>query len=342
MTAVGNEVSAGASPARARLKDFARVATARVDDAAEAIGRIFCPHDLTPVDHSEDGFFAHHNCAGFDGFSINYVAYGGSVAINPGCLDRFFLLQMPLSGSAAIRTTARELATGPQHVASLLSPTIPTEMTWRDDCAQLILLLDRKLVEHRAAALGGVAVRPVEFDPAVELSGPLGQALSARIEHLVTTAEQLGPHKTLPVVAAADWREQFLSVLLNGQGNSLSSAIDVFNGRAEAQPAALKRVRAYLETRATEPLDLAELAEIAGTGIRALQLGFRRHFGTTVSEMLLDIRLAHLNARLKTARPGERIVDLAFDLGFTHLSRMASAYRAKFGESPKATLRRAG
>src|ERR1700757_1338699 len=46
--AVGNEVSA-----RGRLKDFARVATARVDDAAEAIGRIFCPHDLTPVNHSE-------------------------------------------------------------------------------------------------------------------------------------------------------------------------------------------------------------------------------------------------------------------------------------------------
>ena len=340
VTAVGNEVSASANSPSARLTDFARVATARVDDAAEAIGRIFCPHDLTPVDHSASDFSAHHNCADFDGFSVNYVAYGGSVAINPGCLDRFFLLQMPLSGSASVRTAARELTTGPRHTASLLSPTIPTEMTWRGDCAQLILLLDRRLVEHRAAALGGVAVRPVEFDPAVALSGPLGQTLSARIEHLVAAAERHGSRKTLSAVAAADWRESFLNVLLNGQRHSLSSAIDVFNGRTEAQPAALKRVRAYLESRATEPLDLAELAEIAGTGIRALQLGFRRHFGTTVSEMLLDIRLAHLNARLKTARPGERIVDIAFDLGFTHLSRMASAYRAKFGESPKATLQR--
>ncbi|MBA1914216.1 AraC family transcriptional regulator, partial [Escherichia coli] len=93
--------------------------------------------------------------------SVNYVAYGGSVAINPGCLDRVFLLQIPLCGSASVRTAARELTTGPRHIASLLSPTIPTEMTWRDDCAQLILLLDRKLVEHRAAALGGVAVRPI-------------------------------------------------------------------------------------------------------------------------------------------------------------------------------------
>ncbi|MFN5039854.1 MAG: hypothetical protein ACK5E0_25285, partial [Bradyrhizobium sp.] len=47
VTVVGDEVSTRADPARARLKDFARVATARVDDAAEAIGRIFCPHDLT-------------------------------------------------------------------------------------------------------------------------------------------------------------------------------------------------------------------------------------------------------------------------------------------------------
>lgn len=323
-----------------RLKDFSRVATPRVDAAADAIGRIFCPHELTPVDRSEQDFFALHNCADFDGFSVNYVAYGGSVKINPGCLDRFFLLQLPLSGGAAIRTAARDVTTGPQHTASLLSPTIPTEMTWRGDCAQLILLLDRKLMEHRAAALGGVAVRPVEFDPAVALTTAPGQALAAKIKDLVTLAEALGPRKGLSRVAAAEWRAALLDALLNGQRHSLSSAIDVFNGRAETQPAALKRARAYLQTRATEPLDLAELAEIAGTGIRALQLGFRRHFGTTMTEMLLDIRLAELNARLKTARPDERIVDIAFELGFTHLSRMASAYRAKFGESPKATLQR--
>ncbi|WP_433995686.1 AraC family transcriptional regulator [Bradyrhizobium tropiciagri] len=333
--ATGNEILA-----RTRLKDFARVKTERVDDAAESVGRIFCPHKLTPIDRSEADFFAIHNCAGFDGFSVNYVAYGGSVAIDPGCLDRFFLLQLPLHGSAAISTAAREVTTGPQHTASLLSPTIPTEMIWRGDCAQLILLLDRKLVEHRAAALGGGAAQTVEFDPAVALTGPLGQALAAKIDHLVTHAEQLGPRREMSAVASAEWRETFLNALLNGQRHSLSAAIDVFNGRAETQPAALKRARAYLETRATEPLDLAELAEIAGTGIRALQLGFRRHFGATVTEMLLDIRLAQLNARLKTARPGERIVDIAFDLGFTHLSRMASAYRAKFGESPKATLHR--
>jgi len=83
------------------------------------------------------------------------------------------------------------------------------------------------------------------------------------------------------------------------------------------------------------------LAEVTGIGIRALQIGFRRHFGTSISQMLLDIRLAHLNARLSSARPGQHVTDIAYELGFTHLSRMARAYGRKFGETPSATLRRA-
>jgi AraC-like DNA-binding protein len=322
-----------------RLADFARVSTASVDDAAEAIGRIFCPHELKPVGRTENDFSAQHNCAAFDGFSVNYVAYGGSVSIDPGCLDRFFLLQFPLHGYAEIRTAAREVTTAPGATASLLSPTLPTRMTWQQDCAQLILLLDRKLMEHRAAALAGTSTRAVEFDPSVDLTATLGHALQAGICDLVDLAEHLGPTKRLSPLAAADWRERLLSSLLNGQDHSLSRVIAVFEGRIETQPATLKRARAWLEAQADEPLDLVQLADAAGVGIRALQLGFRRHFGTTISAMLQDIRLARLNARLKSAGPDERVVDIAFDLGFTHLSRMASAYREKFGESPSATLR---
>jgi AraC-like DNA-binding protein len=323
-----------------RLGGFSRVATTRVDDAADAIGRIFCPHDLKPVGRSDAEFYALHNCSAFDGFSISYVAYGGSVSIDPGCLDRFFLLQIPLTGSASVRTASREIETVPAQTASLLSPTIPTEMIWHDSCAKLILLLDRKLVEQRAAALAGTSVRPIEFDPEVLLTRSLGRRLQAQIEQLVASTESLGPKRGLPAIAAAEWRDLCLNALLDGQHHSLSSAIEVFEGRAETQPAALRRARAYLEARAAQPLNMGELSDAAGSGIRALQIGFRRHFGTTISDMLLDIRLAQLNTRLRTARSDERIVDIAFDLGFTHLSRMASAYRAKFGESPKTTFRR--
>src|ERR1700749_4860953 len=85
-----------------RLAGFCRVATASVDDAAEQIGRIFCLHALQPLKPASHACWSRHNCAPFAGFSNNYSAYGGSVLIGPGCLDRFFLVQIPLGGSARV------------------------------------------------------------------------------------------------------------------------------------------------------------------------------------------------------------------------------------------------
>ena len=323
----------------ARLAAFNRVSTGSVDDAAEAIGRIFCPHELTPAGASASEFFALHNCAIFGGLSVNYVAYGGSVSIDPGCLERFFLLQIPVHGSARIQTASRDIATAPGANASLLSPTIPTRMTWQGNCAQIILLVERRLLEQRAAALSGRAIGAVEFDPMIDLSSACSGALQSQVLAFVDLAERIGPQRQLSPIAAANMRETLLGGLLHGLRHSASDAIDRFGGRIEALPRSVRRAREFLDAHAEEPLDLALLAEAAGTGIRALQLGFRRHFGTSISQMLLDIRLAHLNRRLTGASPDERITDIAFELGFTHLSRMASAYRAKFGEAPSATMR---
>jgi AraC-like DNA-binding protein len=338
MSAAVLEMSASASAAE-RLADFARVATDDVDEAAEQIGRIFCPHDLKPAQARAAGFSARHNCAAFDGFSINYVTYGGSVSIDPGCLERFFLLQVPLTGTARIRAGAGDFDAVPDRTASLLSPTIPTRMMW-SDCAQVILLLDRRMVEQRAAALSGRVAGTVEFDPVIDLDAPSGRALRTSLGGLMTLAERLGPSGRLSPVATADWREALLDHLLNGQRHGLSDAIRTFSGQAERLPRALRVARDRLADSAGEPLDLAQLACAAGIGIRALQLGFRRHFGVSISEMLLDMRLAGLHARLAQARPDASITEIAFDLGFTHLGRMAGAYREKFGETPSATLRR--
>ncbi|GGI19287.1 transcriptional regulator [Bradyrhizobium guangdongense] len=322
-----------------RLAAFARVTTDDVDEAAEQIGRIFCPHDLKPARPRAAGFSARHNCADFDGFSINYVAYGGSVSIDPGCLDRFFLVQIPLSGTAHIHAGAGEFDAAPGRIASLLSPTIPTRMMW-SDCAQAILLLDRRMVEQRAAALSGAAAGAVEFDPVVDLNTSSGQALRTSLAELMTLAERLGPSGLMSPVTMADWREVLFDRLLNGLRHDRSDAIRTFSGQAERLPRALRAARDHLADNAGEPLDLVQLACAAGIGIRALQLGFRRHFGLSISQMLLDMRLAGLHARLAQASPDVSITDIAFDLGFTHLGRMAGAYRAKFGETPSATLRR--
>ena len=323
-----------------RLAAFNRVSTDSVDGAADEIGRIFCPHRLTPARGPSSEFFALHNSADVGGLSVNYVAYGGAVSIDPGCLERFFLLQIPVRGRAWVQTASRDVAAAPGSGASLLSPTLPTRMSWESDCAQIILLVERRLLEQRAAALSGQPVRAIEFEPAVDLCSGNNRALQSQVMEFVDLAERLGPQRQLSPIAAANLRETLLGSLLNGLRHSATDAMDKFGGRSEALPRSVQRAREFLNAHADEPLDLVELAEAAGTGIRALQLGFRRHFGTSISQMLLDIRLAHLNNRLTGASPDARITDIAFELGFTHLSRMANAYRTKFGETPSATMRR--
>jgi transcriptional regulator GlxA family with amidase domain len=202
------------------------------------------------------------------------------------------------------------------------------------------LLIERRLLEQRAAALAGMPVRAVEFEPAIELSTANGRALQSHVWNLVDLAERTGPRNSLAPLAAADLRETLLGSLLHGTRHGLSDAIEMFGGQAETLPRSLRRVREYLHAHAEDPLDLVRLAEVAGIGIRALQLGFKRHFGQSISETLLGIRLAHLNVRLNSAACHDRITDIAFELGFTHLSRMATAYCEKFGETPSATRRR--
>jgi transcriptional regulator GlxA family with amidase domain len=138
----------------------------------------------------------------------------------------------------------------------------------------------------------------------------------------------------------ATLRESIVGLLLTGQPHNLSHAINRPSPHRETVPPAFKRARESLEAHAAEPLDLERLAQLSGIGIRSLQLGFKRHFGVSISSVLQDIRLERLNARLLNSRPGERVIDIAFDVGFAHLGRMASVYRARFGESPSATLRR--
>ena len=337
---VGGTVSVSDGAAPARLAAFSRVCTTDVDEAADEIGRIFCPHGLAPTGRSDPGFHALHNSADFGEFSINYVSYGGSVSIDPGCLDRFFLLQVPLRGHARVSTGGRTVAASAERAASLLSPTVPTRMVWQDDCAQLILLMERRIVERRAAALAERADGVIEFDPEVDLTTSFGRALRAQLDYLVDLAEHAGPSQAFSPMLTAMLREAALSLLLTGQRHSFTEAIAQIDHSPAPLPGVLRKARQYLEAHAAEPLDLERMARAAGIGIRSLQLGFQRHFGTSISQILQDIRLAHLHARLRAAQPCERVIDIAFDLGFTHPSRMASAYRARFGESPSDTLRR--
>ncbi len=146
------------------------VDTRSVDEARDAIGRIFCPHFLGPTGRQTGTFHACHNAVALPGFSVNYVSYGARVDIDPGELARFFLLQIPIRGSAHIRCGTSTTDSAPGSRGSLLSPTLATRMTWSEDCEKIIILIDRRSCSVNSwrwvdAAMSGWNSQPASIWP---------------------------------------------------------------------------------------------------------------------------------------------------------------------------------
>jgi transcriptional regulator GlxA family with amidase domain len=84
----------------------------------------------------------------------------------------------------------------------------------------------------------------------------------------------------------------------------------------------------------------AELAGVAGVGVRVLQESFRQHVGMSPMAYLRRLRLDGVHAELSRADPWRvSVSEVAYRWGFTHLGRFAGAYRARYGVSPSQTLK---
>ncbi|WP_166404610.1 AraC family transcriptional regulator [Labedella endophytica] len=97
----------------------------------------------------------------------------------------------------------------------------------------------------------------------------------------------------------------------------------------------------YLHHHAHEPVTPADAARAAGLHTRTLQHHLNRHLDTSPTAYLRDIRLDRTHTALAGLSTDETTVAaVAQQWGFGHLGRFSAAYRSRFGEHPRDTLRR--
>lgn len=319
------------------LATHAMVDTRDPGAAQDEVGRIFCSHRLTPSRHDAAHFHAVHNSARHDGFSINYVAYGADVEIDPGRLDRFFLLQIPLVGGAQVQCGATVVDASTAN-ATLLSPTLPTVMRWYRGTAKLIVLIERQVVETHLSCLLERTIERIEFAPALPLDAPMGAAIRSQAMLMQALSERAVRPADRWSIAHRQLRDSLVGLMLAAQTHSHSQQL----ARPAAAPAPthVKRAEEYIAAHAQEALSIADLAATAGVGLRTLQAGFRRFRDTSIGEAVLDARLRRWHDALADPTRTEGVVDLALSAGLSHPGRAAAAYRRRFGESPSTTCRR--
>ncbi|MEU5876370.1 AraC family transcriptional regulator [Spirillospora sp. NPDC047279] len=110
--------------------------------------------------------------------------------------------------------------------------------------------------------------------------------------------------------------------------------------RGMVEPVAIRRAIAFIDEHAHDDIGVAEVAEAARVGPRALQAAFHRHVGVTPTTFLRQVRLdrAHLDLRMADPAKGDTVAAIANTWGFTHHGRFAAAYRQRYGRSPRDTL----
>ncbi len=314
--------------------------TRDIDRARLNVARKFCAHDLTPGRQYRN-FEARHNHVAGHSLSLNYLSYGCEVAINPGELERFYLIQVPIEGTARVQNGKVEVGASPT-TASVLNPTRETRMTWHAGCRKLLLQIDRAALHAMAEQLlGRRLAEAVVFDPRLDLTTPALQRWAKSLSLTVRLAQSQGAFGRDMPLQQARLEEELILGLLSHQPSNILHALQQ-GDLSGAAPFQLRRAQDYIRGNLGEPLTLALIAAEAGCSLRSLQMGFKRHVGCSPMQYLTRERLIHAHYLLQSLPPDHRVGAVAFDAGFSHLGRFSIAYRAAFGRSPRETLRQGG
>ena len=324
-----------AGPKPLPLSAFPLFHTRDIDRARHAVASKFCSHSLAPRG-SAKGFEASHNHVAGQALSLNSLSYGCEVRIEPGELERFYLIQLPLEGRATVQNGCKTVL-AEKGLGSVLNPTRETRMIWHQGCSKLLLQISRDALQACAEELLQRRLsEAVLFEPEVNLQAPGMRHWVRDLFAAVDLAQQGQAFAPQKEARQARLEEGLILGFLTRQPSSISHALAQEPPRA--LPHQLRRAQEFIHGNLSEPLTLAQIAAAAGCSLRSLQVGFRAHFGMTPMGYLTQQRLDHAHYLLQSRKSGRRVSAVAYDSGFSHLGRFSISYRKAFGCSPKETL----
>lgn len=328
------------SPYRYPLASHALFHTRDVDEARESVARVFCPHVLQPCGPIVVLDARHHSAPVFRDVSLNYVQYGPAVDIEPGPLGSFYLLQMPLRGSAEVRCGGQQVTAGP-GMASLPSPSEYLKMRWADDSPHLILRMSQGAVVRQVEQLTQTAVhRPLVFGLGLAMDTPALAPLTGFVRYLADTLEGDGGFAGSALAQQAE--AYLLNVLLLQAPHNYSDALGG-DARRPLLPRVVRQALDFMQADLKRPLTLADLCEHLHVNARSLQQAFVAHTGESPMVCWRNLRLDRVREVLRRAASqasaGVTVTQVAAEHGFLHMGHFAAQYQRRFGELPVETLK---
>ncbi|MFF1627370.1 helix-turn-helix domain-containing protein [Streptomyces sp. NPDC058272] len=249
----------------------------------------------------------------FHSDEVEYSRTAGQVREEP---DEDYRLLLPLSGEMVLRQDDQEARLTP-GTGTLVSFGAPFECLQNPSTQGFILTIP-------AREMDGPLNRKSPLATGLDLSRGLGRVIGSMVNDLYTERD----HLTDPQFnAVSDRLVELLCMLATGDDRPDGSRhlTDVET-----------MVRRYVREHAADPgLTGTSMARALGWSLRQIQLALQRA-GTTPRDLIREERLRLVRERLRCGDCEHlTITDLAYASGFSSASALSTAFRQRFGVSPR-------
>ena len=222
-----------------------------------------------------------------------------------------------------------------------LGHLIPGNINWQmknvADVESLTLWIQLDTLRNNLEAMIGEAVdKDLRFMP-VENNDPY-RALNLRSALFEYARELEARDRRLSPVAMAELEQGLVLRFLLYNRSNYSHFLE--SAPLDARKEQMRRVEEYLVANWDRPLDIAELAIIAGVSARSVFRTFQKIYGISPQGFVKRVRLENARNFLLSSEDEASVKDVAVKCGFQALGHFAAAYRELFGELPSETTRR--
>jgi AraC-like DNA-binding protein len=287
---------------------------------------------------NERGYVAHTKIGRLD---LTLISYGAEVEIDAGQLGRFSILQWPVSGSYVLKARGQALTVTPD-MAHVISPGVPVRLIFSPDCLMLVVRMSAQGAQTLGAQIDAqnlLAANSADtLGLPVSLTRGPGTSLKRTLRYLTQEGfcgDLLSRQRALGRMT----EDLYLAALKEALVRP--SPLKMQADRNALAPRYVARAEAFLLENLQDTITLDDVARVSGVSAATLTAAFRAHKALSPMAWWRMQRLDRAYEALSLAgMTGDSVTTVGLTWGFNHLGRFSSAYKRRFGESPRQTLQR--
>ncbi|OBA59432.1 hypothetical protein A5647_17400 [Mycobacterium sp. 1100029.7] len=317
------------------------VAERKSTDAVNQLAKFFpCLKAIGPLDRRKP--FSLTQRAGTVGpITVFDLAFSADASWRSTQDRPFYQVNVLASGQMRLLHRGSSINFGPGLATICLPEGDLVVPRWQAGSRLFALRVGRNALEDTLAeALGLPLTTQIEFSPSmVTTKGPARswmQLFTVFAHELFRADSALAQ----PLVAAP-FADSLLRALLLAAEHPHQRVLE--ERTKLVAPQSIRPAVDIIESEPQLPLTVGRLAAQCHVSARALQQSFVRHMGMSPMAYLRQVRLRRAHQELLDSDPSvDTVASIAKRWGYTNPGRFAAAHAARYGETPAATLRRAG